>query len=75
MVSGEGVTLYGAMRVPVEHVDAQDLWDEKERVRRADAEALRTGEKTEAQLKRETEAFAFPPSRACINLDSARSLS
>jgi hypothetical protein len=72
---GEGVILDRAMTVPVEYVDAQQLWDEKERARRADVEALRSGEKTEAQLKRETEAFAFPPGRARINLDSARSLS
>jgi hypothetical protein len=63
------------MRTRVEHVDAQQLFDEKERARRVDVEALRTGKKTEAQLKRETDAFAFPPSRARINLDSARSLS
>jgi hypothetical protein len=63
------------MTLPVEYVDAQQLWDEKERARRADVEALRSGETTEAQLRRETEAFAFPPSRARINLDSARSLS
>jgi hypothetical protein len=63
------------MTVPVEYVDAQQLWDEKERARRADVEALRSGAKTEEQLKRETEAFAFPPSRARINLDTARSLS
>ncbi len=75
MSSGGGVTLYRAMTVPVDYVDAQQLWDEKERVRRADVEALRSGETTEAQLKRETKAFAFPPSRARINLDSARSLS
>jgi hypothetical protein len=62
------------MRTRVEHVDAQRLFDEKERARRVDVEALRTGKKTEAQLKRETDAFAFPPSRARINLDSARSL-
>jgi hypothetical protein len=73
--TGEAVILYRAMTVPVKYVDAQDLWDEKERSRRADVEALRSGEKTEAQLKRETEAFAFPPGRARINLDSARSLS
>jgi hypothetical protein len=73
--SGEGVILYRTMTVPVEYVDAQQLWDEKERARCADVEALRSGEKTEAQLKRETEAFAFPPSRARINLGSARSLS
>ncbi len=63
------------MTVPIEYVDAQQLWDEKERARRADVEALRSGEKTEAQPKHETEAFAFPPGRARINLDSARSLS
>ena len=63
------------MTLPVDYVDAQQLWDEKERARRADVEALRSGETTEARLKRETEAFAFPPSRARINLDSARSLS
>jgi len=63
------------MNVEIEYVDAQQLWDEKERARRADVEALRSGEKTEEQLKRETEAFAFPPSRARINLDTARSLS
>jgi hypothetical protein len=64
-----------AMSTRVEHIDAQQRFDEKERARRADAEALRSGQKTEAQLKRETDAFASPPSRARINLDSARSLS
>lgn len=73
--SDEAVILYRAMTAPVKYVDAQDLWDEKERVRRVDVEAVRSGEKTEEQIKRETEAFAFPPSRARINLDSARSLS
>jgi hypothetical protein len=63
------------MTVQVDHIDAQQRFDEKEQARRADVEALRSGRKTEAQLKRETEAFAFPPSRARINLDSARSLS
>jgi hypothetical protein len=72
---GKGVILDRAMTVPVKYVDEQQLWDEKERARRADVEALRSGEKTEAQLKRETEAFTFPPGRARINLDSARSLS
>lgn len=72
---GEGVILYRAMTAPIKYLDAQELWDEKERVRRADVEAVRSGEKTEEQLKRETDAFAFPPSRARINLDSARSLS
>jgi hypothetical protein len=63
------------MSAPAKHIDAQEIWDEKERARRADVDALRSGEKTAAQLKRETEAFAFPPRRARINLDSARSLS
>jgi hypothetical protein len=47
---------------------------EKERARRADARALHTGAKSMDQLKRETEAFAFPRSRATINLASAKSL-
>ncbi len=71
----EGLILDRAMTVPIEYVDVQQLWDEKERPGRADVEALRSGEKTEAQLKRETEAFAFPLGRARIILDSARSLS
>jgi hypothetical protein len=63
------------MTVPIEYVDAQQLWDEKEEARRADVEALRSGEKTEAQLQRENAFFALPPDRIRINLDSARSLS
>jgi hypothetical protein len=63
------------MTAEVDYIDAQERFDEKERARRADVEALRSGRKTEAQLKRETEAFAFPPGRARINLDSARFLS
>jgi|NGEPerStandDraft_8_1074529.scaffolds.fasta_scaffold193152_1 hypothetical protein len=63
------------MAVQVDHIDAQQLFDEKERARRADVEALRSGEKTEAQLQRENEFFAFPADRVQINLDSARSLS
>jgi hypothetical protein len=58
-----------------EDLDPQERFDEKEAARRADVEALRSGEKTVAQLKRETEGFAFPPSRARINLDASRSLS
>ncbi|MGO9839540.1 MAG: hypothetical protein ACLP1X_35630 [Polyangiaceae bacterium] len=62
--------------VPVtEDLDPEQRFEEKERVRRADVEALRSGRTTQAQLKRETEGFAFPPSHARINLDSARSLS
>jgi hypothetical protein len=48
---------------------------EKEHVRRADAHALKTGAKSMAELKAETEAFAFPRSRTSINLASAKSLS
>jgi hypothetical protein len=66
---------YELMATQIEHIDAQQRFDEKESARRADVEALRSGRKTEAQLKRETDAFAFSPSHARINLDSARSLS
>jgi hypothetical protein len=72
---GEGVILDRAMTVPVEYVDAQQLWDEKDAARRADEEDLRSGRKTQEQLKRENEVFALPPDRIRINLDSARSLS
>jgi hypothetical protein len=58
-----------------EDLDPQQRFAEKERARRADLEALRSGRTTKTQLKRETEAFAFPPSRARINLDVSRSLS
>ena len=51
------------------------FWDEKERARRADVEALRSGGKTEEQLKRENEVFALPADRIRLNLDSAHSLS
>ncbi len=63
------------MTVPVEYVDVQQLLDEEEEARRADVEALRSGEKTEAQLQSENAIFALPPDRIRINLDSARSLS
>jgi hypothetical protein len=63
------------MTLQIEHVDVQELLDEEERDRRADEEALRSGEKTEAQLQRENAIFALPPDRIRINLDSARSLS
>jgi hypothetical protein len=73
--SGEGVIRNRAMTVPIEYVDAQQLWNEKEEARRADLEALRSGEKTEAQLQRENAFFALTPDRIRINQDSARSLS
>jgi hypothetical protein len=63
------------MKMQIEHVDAQQLLDEEEQDRRADEEALRSGRKTHAQLRRENEIFAFPPERMRVNLDSARSLS
>jgi hypothetical protein len=63
------------MTVQVDDLDPQERFDEKERARRADVEALRSGEKTEAQLQRENDFFPFPPDRIRINLDSARSLS
>jgi hypothetical protein len=58
-----------------EDLDPEQRFEEKERARRADVEALRSGEKTEAQLKRENEFFAFPRERMRVNLDSAHSLS
>jgi hypothetical protein len=58
-----------------EDLDPQQRFAEKERVRRADLEALQSGRKSKTQLKRETDAFAFPPSRARINLDASHSLS
>jgi hypothetical protein len=63
--------------MPTGDLDPKQRFAEKEhaRARRADVEALRSGRKTEAQLKRETEAFAFPPSPARTNLDASRSLS
>jgi hypothetical protein len=63
------------MALQIEHVDVQELLDEEERDRRADEEALRSGRKTSAQLKRENEVFALPADRIRLNLDSAHSLS
>jgi hypothetical protein len=63
------------MNVPVEYVDPQEIWDEKERARRADVEALRSGEKTAEQLNRENTFLGFPPERMRINLDASGSLS
>jgi hypothetical protein len=71
----KALSLTELMTVPVEYVDVQQLLDEEEEARRADVEALRSGEKTEAQLQRENAIFALPPDRIRINLDSARSLS
>lgn len=64
-----------AMSVPISHIDPKQRFAEKEAVRRADEEALRSGRKSVAQLKRENEAFAFSPSEAQVNWQQARSVS
>lgn len=78
LIAVKGATLL-SMAIQVEYVDPEQLWREtveaKERARRADEEALRSGSKTVAQLKQETEGFAFSPDRARIDLKSARRLS
>lgn len=63
------------MDVHTEDLDPQQRFAEKEQARRADEEALRSGQKTEAQLQRQNDFFPFPLDRMLINLDSARSLS
>lgn len=67
------------MAIQVEYVDPEQLWREtieaKERARRADVEALRSGRKTQADLQRENHFFLASPDRARIDLDSARRLS
>jgi hypothetical protein len=71
--------LPSCMAAHVEYVDPERLWREnaeaKVRARRADEEALRSGRKTAAQIKRQNELFAFPSERIRVNLDSARRLS
>ena len=64
----------GVMNVFVEDLDPQQRFDEKERDCRADLEALRSGRKSEAQLKRENEVFAFPRESIRLRLDLAKSL-
>jgi len=63
------------MNVHTEDLDPQQRFAEKEQARRADQEALRSGQTTEAQLQRQNNFFPFPPDRFRINLDSVRSLS
>jgi hypothetical protein len=48
------------MSVFVEDLDPQQRFEEKERSRQADLEALRSGRKSEAQLKRENEGVRVP---------------
>jgi hypothetical protein len=57
----------------IQELDWQQRFAEKERSRRSDEEALASGAKTSAQLKRDNEAFAFPAGRARIDWESARS--
>lgn len=63
------------MPVPISHIDPKQRFAEKEAARRADEEALRSGRKSLAQLKRENEVFAFSPSEARVNWQQARSVS
>jgi len=62
------------MTVNIERFDPQQRFEEKEQARRADEEALRSGSKSPAQLKRENEAFAFPREQVRLRLDRAKSL-
>lgn len=57
-----------------EQLNVQQRFAEKERVRSLDEQAVRSGAKSSARLKRESESFAFPKDRARVNLKSARSL-
>ncbi len=63
------------MDVHTEDLDPEQRFAEKEQARRADAEALRSGRKTAAQLQRENEFLPFHPDRIRINLDASGSLS
>ena len=63
------------MAVAIPHLDPKQRFAEKETSRRADEKALRSGRKSVAQLERENEAFAFPPSEARVNWHQARSVS
>lgn len=63
------------MSVRISYIDSKQRFAEKEAARRADEEALRSGRKSVAQLKRENEAFAFSPSEARVNWQQARSVS
>jgi hypothetical protein len=63
------------MPVRISHIDPKQRFAEKEAARRADEEALRSGRKSVAQLKRENETFAFSPNDARVNWRQARSVS
>lgn len=63
------------MPVPTSHTDPKQRFAEKEASRRADEEALRSGRKSVAQLKRENETFAFSPEEARVNWQQADSVS
>jgi hypothetical protein len=59
----------------VEYIDPRQRFEEKERDRRADDEALRSGRKTAEQLNRENMFLKLPPERIRINLNASHSLS
>lgn len=63
------------MSLEVEYIDPQQRFEEKERDRRADEEAWRSGKKTAEQLNRDNAFLMLPPERVRINLDASRSLS
>jgi len=62
------------MAISAKHLPVQQRIAEKARERRDDELAVYSGAKSLAQLKRESESFAFPKDRASINLSSARRL-
>jgi hypothetical protein len=62
------------MSAPAQQFRAEDRLAAKEQGRRNDEQAVRGGVKSPAELKRDNESFAFPKSRAQVNLKSARAL-
>jgi len=61
------------MSARAEHFDPEERFAEKAKARRADDRALAAGGKSVAQLKQDNEAFAFPPGKARVDWESARS--
>jgi hypothetical protein len=61
------------MGARIEHFDPEKRFAEKAKSRRADDRELAAGRKSVPQLKRDNEAFAFPPGKARIDWESARS--
>ena len=52
----------------------EERFSAKEAARRQDAAELDAGVKSPSELKRDNESFAFPVSRARVNLKSAQAL-